>query len=747
MYFYKSVTFALFQKNITFYTSIMKKYSLIIYTVFTYLIACQPVKDTKSDQVKNPYNNFSDWAIVGGDRGVTHYSNLDQINTSNVSQLEVAWTYRTGDTRDDSSKYWGGSTIQANPIIINGIIYCTTPTLQLVALNARDGQELWRFNAHQKEGEGGYNRGVVYWENGDDKRLFYTFKNQLLAVNAKDGKAIESFGEKGRAYMRHTSANGKEEGLPIQSPGAPVLYKDLVISGWMSFNKGTSGRLTAHDAKTGELKWTFLTIPRPGELGSDTWGDPHYHKYIAGANPWSNLSIDVENGLVFMATGQPKDDLYRPNNPGKHLFGNSVVALDAETGKHKWHYQVIHHEIWDLDLSCAPMLIDLEQDGKKIPGLVQFTKTGNTFLFNRLTGELLSEVEEREVPPSTLYGEETWPTQPFVISPEPFAKQFLTPDDVTNISEESRKYALDKLKNKDIGWFVPVSERGNIYYGIHGGAEWGGGAWDPELDYVFINSNDVAWHIQLKIYKPEEITGIHPGSSIYSKGRCIECHGAQRKGNGSIPALLNLKEKYTHKNEVIQIIQNGKGAMPGNPEYSKKELDMLASFLLELAPDDTPVEDESEEEKYGWGHHLPDYDVVAFERFLDQNGYPATRPPWGTLNAIDLKTGKIAWKVPLGEFEALRKKGVPPTGTENFGGPVVTKGGLVFIAATMDEKIRAFDKKTGKILWEAKLPAGGYTTPSTYMLDGKQYLLIPCGGGGKPATKSGDSFVAFMLPD
>lgn len=754
---------------------------------------------------------FSSWQVVGGDAGVTHYSNLTEINTENVSQLQVAWEFSTGDVLADNNEYWGGSTIQSNPIIVEGILYSTTPTLHVIALNAATGEQIWRFDPWDGEQGGGYNRGVAYWENGEDKRIYYTVKNELLCIDAKSGELVSSFGKNGRSSMAEGLIPEHEARGGVISPAAPVIFDDLIIIGGMGEWR-VPGNVSAYDALTGERKWIFHNIPFPGETGFETWGDTTYYRDGFGANSWGGLSVDEENAMIFFSTGQAKPDLHRPNSEGDHLFGNCIVAVDANTGEYKWHFQELHHDLWDLDLPCAPMLIDLELNGELIPAVAQLSKTGNTYLFHRVTGEIFTRYREKKVPPSRLIGEHAAPTQPWVYWPKPFSYQFVTEFDYSNISPEAETYSKMRLANADIGWMIPPSTRGNIYYGVHGGAEWPGGAFDPELQYLYINSNQTPWYIKMRrvdqdhsgaeLYSAHECSSCHgwnrggvadwpaltdlnqrfesvssvenrirariavdkdypklsdgeirqlseflmdsipqqrnhPGALIYANGKCIECHGGNRKGksDGTIPSLVDLEYRISDLEEVKKVIKNGKNLMPSNEGYTDEELTLLAQFLMNIpAAGGNVVMD------------APTYQTDRFERFLDQEGYPATRPPWGTMNAIDLRTGEIAWKMALGEYQELLDRGLPPTGTENFGGPVVTKGGLVFVAATMDEKIRAFDKRTGEILWEYKLPAGGYTTPSTYIIDGKQYMVIPCGGGGKPGTKSGDTFVAFALP-
>jgi quinoprotein glucose dehydrogenase len=756
---------------------------------------------------------FSSWEVVGGDAGVTHYSNLAQINKDNVKNLKLAWEFSTGDILNDDNEYWGGSTIQSNPIVVNGVMYSTTPTLHVIALDAGTGKQIWRFDPWNGQQGGGYNRGVAYWESGDEKRIYYTVKNELICLNALTGEQVTSFGNSGRKNMAEGLLPEHEARGGVISPAAPVIYKDLVVIGGMGEWR-VPGNVSAYDAISGERVWIFHTIPFPGEPGFETWEDTTYWRDGFGANSWGGLSVDEENELIFFALGQAKPDLHRPNSAGDHLFGNSLVAVNANTGKYQWHFQEVHHDLWDLDLPCAPMLIDWEVDGEIIQGLAQLSKTGNTFLFDRITGKNYTRYKEKEVPPSKLVGEFASPTQPWVKWPEPFSYQSVSYFDYSNISPEAEAFSKERLQNADLDWMTPPSLRGNIYYGVHGGAEWPGGAFDPEMQYLFINANQTPWYIKMRradidntgaeLYSSEgcnschgwnrggvgdipalteinqryptvksledllqsrisavesypkltnfQITKVaqflmdsiplaqnHPGGLLFASGKCVECHGANRQGTGTgeaaIPSLVNLEYKYTDIEEVKKVIKNGRNVMPSNEGYSDEELTLIAQFLLNIPAASGGVELQG-----------PTYQTDRFERFLDPEGYPATKPPWGIINAIDLKTGKIAWKVPLGEYQELSDRGLPPTGTENFGGPVVTKGGLVFIAATMDEKIRAFDKHSGEILWEYQLPAGGYTTPSTYLVNGKQYVVIPCGGGGKPGTKSGDKFLAFALP-
>ncbi|MGZ8536359.1 MAG: outer membrane protein assembly factor BamB family protein, partial [Flavitalea sp.] len=599
----------------------------------------------------------NDWAYTGGTEKQTKYSALDQINKSNVSEMEVAWIYNSGEMAGN---------VQGNPLIKDGVMYVTTPGQKLIALDAETGKEIWSFNsAREKEEFGGINRGLAYWGKDDEALIFYTSGPYLNAVNAKTGVANKNFGEGGRIDLNKDLVKPADQ-MGITAPAAPVIFKDLVIVGAMTWS--APANVSAFNVATGEREWIFHTIPQPGEEGHDTWGDEHFWKNGAGVNVWGGLSVDSENSMVFFATGQPKDDFYRPGNPGTQLYGNSVVALDAATGKKEWHYQTLYNDLWDLDLPCAPILFDLDWKGKMIPAVAQLTKTGNTFLFNRITGELLSKVEERPVPKSNLEAQYTHPVQPYVLWPEPFSKQEFTEEHLTDLNPEARRFAKEWFDKKNTGWFVPPSKTGILYYGVHGGAEWGGGSYDPETSTIFVNSNDLAWDITMRNInekKGESDTKQLPGGKYYLQYGCASCHGSNKEGKEGLPALKGLRNKYQVP-DIVKIIRKGRNTMPSFRQIPEDEVQLIAQYILDLQGD----KDESS------AAAPPVYRAIDYTKFLDPKGYPATKPPWGTLNAIDLNTGKIKWKVPLGEYEELSKQGIEITGTENFGGSIVTKGGL-----------------------------------------------------------------------
>jgi quinoprotein glucose dehydrogenase len=684
------------------------------------------------------------WRVYLGDAGSTHYSSLKQINTGNVRLLEPAWTYHSGDAREDNF-----SQIQCNPLIIDGTLYGTTPQLKLVCLDAATGRERWRFDpfaGNKGNVPLGVNRGVVYWAEGNERRVLYSADHFLYAIDAQTGKPIEGFGAHGSINIKEGLGRDVSK-LYVVSTTPGAVYKSLLFMP-LRVGEGPApaapGHLRAYDIRTGKIVWTFHILPYPGEEGYDTW-PPDAWTYVGGANCWAGMSVDVRRGMVFVPTGSAAFDFWGGNRIGQDLFANCLLALDANTGKRLWHFQVVHHDLWDRDLPAPPTLVTVRHEGRQIDAISQTTKSGHVFLFNRDTGEPLFPIEERAVPRSDLQGEATWPTQPFPLKPLPFARQLFSFNEVTDISPESRQTILDRFaKVRSHVPFSPPSTQGTIIFpGFDGGGEWGGAAVDPS-GVLYVNGNEMPWILNMLPMDSDTAGKRASGQQLFVQ-ICAACHGVDRQGNKAqnVPTLVDVGKKLK-SDEIIRLLGTGKGVMPSFAFLSDRQREALAGFVLQT---NLPSADAHPEAA------LPGDDVLGgvpysfsgYNRWLDTNGYPAVKPPWGTLNAIDLNTGDYRWRVPLGEVPALIARGLPPTGVENYGGPVVTAGGLIFIAATKDEMFRAFDQRSGKILWQAKLLAGGYATPSTYEVAGRQYVVIAC-GGGKMGTKSGDAYVAFALP-
>lgn len=684
----------------------------------------------------------TDWPSYMGGPDANQYSPLTQITPANVHHLKVAWTHHTGDS-DPLHR----SQIQCNPIIIDGILYGSSPQLKFFALNAATGDELWRFdpfNGRYNQFGMGVNRGVAYWRDGLEKRLLFTAGSFLFAVDATNGKPLLDFGENGSVDLHHgLGRNVAELFVVSNTPG--IIFEDLLILGTrVSEDMGAApGHVRAYDVRTGAIEWSFHTIPQPGEFGQDTWPVDAW-KNIGGANAWSGFSLDAERGMVFVPTGSASYDFYGGDRPGENLFANCVIALNARTGERIWHYQTVHHDLWDRDLPAPPNVVQVQHDGKTIDAVAQITKSSYVFLLNRDTGEPLFAVEEVPVSGSRLAGEQAWPTQPIPAKPPAFSRNKMAEKDITTRTPEANAYVkmiwANLLKDE---LFTPPSEEGTIVLpGFDGGGEWGGAAFDPETGNLIVNASEMPWIIQMLKYETADDGLLATyGKNVYGAS-CIGCHGLDRKGASihSVPSLVDLKSRVS-ANVIEATIRSGKGMMPSFGYLSKGDIKAVTAYLLDSKaklPPDLKKTKSRELWKYP-------YVMNGYRRFHDQDGYPALTPPWGTLNAINLNTGEISWKVTLGEHPELVAHGLPPTGCENYGGPVVTAGGLVFIAATLDKKIRAFDKRNGKLLWEAKLPAAGFATPSVYAVGGKQYVVIAC-GGGKIGTASGDAYVAFALP-
>lgn len=685
-----------------------------------------------------------DWPEYLGDNARSHYSPLNQIDARNVSHLEVAWTYHSGDARDDNL-----SQIQCNPLIIGGVLYGTTPQLKLVALDADTGQELWRYDpfaASAKGGVVGVNRGVAYWAEGDDHRILFSADRFLYAIDAKTGRPVRSFGTEGHVDIKE--GLGRDvSGLYVVSTTTGVIFRNLYFLP-LRVGEGPApaapGHLRAYDVRTGKIVWTFHTIPYPGEPGAETW-PPDAWTYIGGANCWAGMALDERRGVLYVPTGSAAFDFWGGNRIGADLFANCLLALDANTGRRLWHFQFVHHDLWDRDLPAPPNLLTVKHNGRDIDAVAQITKSGHVFVFNRETGEPLFPIEERQLPASDLQGESAWPTQPLPVKPAPFARQLFTYDEITDISPESHRAILERFERiRPHVPFAPPSTEGTIIFpGFDGGGEWGGAATDPD-GVLYVNENEMPWILTMVPTHSGANRASARGERVFVQ-ICAACHGLERKGNSAqnVPSLVDIGKKMSRE-DIVRLLQTGRGMMPSFGFLTESQKRSVADFMLGNNPP---------EEAAGRSGDIAGDDVLGgvpysftgYNRWLDTNGYPAIKPPWGTLNAIDLNTGEYRWRARLGEDTALTARGIPPTGLENYGGPLATAGGLVFIGASKDEMFRAFDRRTGKILWQTKLPAGGYASPASYEFKGRQYVVIAC-GGGKMGTKSGDAYVAFALP-
>lgn len=679
-----------------------------------------------------PASQYSGWGAYHGGPENLHYSTLGQITPANVAKLKVAWTLDTGDAFE-------GSEIQCNPLVLNGVIYATSPKLRVMAIDGATGKEIWSFNPYEGAPVRSKqrNRGLMHWTDGKQSRLYVAAQYKLYSLDLKTGRPDAAFGGQGWIDLRDDLGRPKE-GMSVGLTTPGVVYGDLLIIGSICSEglPAAPGDIRAYDARTGKLRWAFHTIPHPGEFGHDTWPKDGW-KTFGAANNWAGMALDVRRGLVYVPTGSSAFDFFGANRPGNNLFANTLLCLDAKTGKRVWHFQAVKHDVWDRDFPTNPVLVTVRRGGKLIDAVAQATKSGHVYVFNRVTGESLFPLEEKAVPPSPVAEEKMAATQVLPTRPEPFARQRLTEDMLTTRTPEANRIARERLKTvRSNGQWEPPSLEGSIVFpGFDGAAEWGGQAFDPETGLFYVNSNEMAWI--LRLVPRAKATAATNGRRIYIRS-CAGCHRDDLGGSPpEFPSLKGLGAK-TDAASLDKVLRAGVGRMPGFAHLGNASIEALKAYLLTGEEKEVVVAPST-------SAYDQAYTTDGYNKFLDPDGYPAIAPPWGTLNAISLDTGNYAWKIPFGEHPELAAKGMKDTGSENYGGPLVTQSGLLFIGATnFDKKFRAFDKKTGKLLWETTLPFSGNATPATYSVKGKQYVVIAA-GGGKSGAASGGVYVAFAL--
>lgn len=664
---------------------------------------------------------FSRWTRSQGDNGARRYSALKQITRDNVRELAMAWTFRTGD---------GATNIQCTPIVVDGVMFAPTPGRAIVAVDAATGVEKWRRKIdglRNRLQDAVARRGLAYWpgDGAHPGRLLFGAGDFIHALNPKTGEPVVEFDRDGRAAI--------EPG----ATAAGAVFKHVFVT------TGLNGDVFGFDVRDGKQLWRFHSVARGEEFGAETWDGPQ-----AGANGWSGLSIDDARGMAFVALGAPRPDMVGVGRHGDNLFGDCVVALDVLTGKRIWHFQDVRHDIWDLDVCAPPNLVTIMRDGKRVDVVTCMAKSGHLFVLDRMSGKPIFPVRLRRAPTSKLPGERTAPYQPDPELPEPISRSEFHPSMITDRTPAARAFVEQVVARANYGFFQPFEEgRPTLFIGSRGGAEWSGAAVDVPTGRLYVTSNRWVSKITVAANDERERDPRQPasaGEKVYAQ-HCTSCHGPNRLGIGVVPPLLGLKARMKD-DDVLALLAKGKGLMPANTLLTDPEKKDLLDYLFRR--NQPPSRGGRSGEDSAGAPDRPKYYYDGFGFLVDDEGYPGIKPPWGLLNCYDLSTGKALWRVPLGELEKLTKQGVPITGSQNLGGASVTAGGLVFVAGTEDEKLRAFDTDTGKELWSAKLPFAGTAAPAIYEVDGRQFVVITATGGGRVggASGAGDAYVAFALP-
>jgi quinoprotein glucose dehydrogenase len=655
----------------------------------------------------------ANWSIYLGDSGRTHYSPLKQITKDNVGTLEVAWVYESEVGIDSGTMY-------TSPLVIDGVLYGLSPSLIPFALDAATGVELWRNESLGLSRSA--QRGLMWWPKKN--RIIFSAGATLVALDAATGQPAQNFGNNGFIDMRPIDVDPKRRFsyFAVTAPG--VVYDDLIIMGFSTSEDRFAfpGSIRAFNAETGATVWQFNTLPKPGEFGSETWAEGAY-EVSGGANAWTAMALDEKRGLIFVPTGSATPDFYGGNRHGDNLFANSIVALDARDGTYRWHHQVVRHDLWDKDNPAPPTLVQLERDGETIDAVTLTTKTGHLYAFERDSGELLYPLVEISTPiPSSLPGEQ--PAAAQSVSSVEISRQNFA---ITQRTSEAHDFVKEQIKTWERRPWAPPKVGTTLFYPWYdGGAEWGGSAFDPKHQRLILNTNDQAAILTL--------AEVPVGSSAHGlyMTHCASCHAEDRSGTER-GANLNGLLKRKSFGEVAAIISNGAAGMPGFSHLTEVERRAIYGYLL---PDELPEPDPPTDSV---GYAL----TSGYVYLKDHEGLPGNSPPWGLLSSIDLATGDTVWRVNLGNFPSHPDLNL---GALNYGGPVITASGLVFIAATPDKKIRAFDDANGDILWQAELSAAGFSTPAIYRADGRQFVVI-ASGGGRLGPPSGSEYIAFALPD